>query len=259
MTKRTSAFLRQSVLTLTILFLFTPIIVLVLYSFSTRGFPYPIGAMTLDWYRALLKESELWISFMNSLIIATSASTICALMAILMIAHQHYGGSIKKSIPLFYSNLIIPETILAISLLNMFSYFNLALGMKAITIAHTLIGLGLSIPILYNRFCDIDKDIIEASYSLGASKFQTFMKIVFPIMLPTLITTSAFVFILSFDDFILSYFVSSQSTQTLSLYLISSLKTGIEPTANALSLILIITSLLLFVLCLKKRGIKKIR
>ena len=259
MAKKLIPFLRIFILSITIVFLFAPILVLFIYSFSQKGFPYNIGIMTLDWYYALLDESELWASFANSLVIATATSLICALMALFMIAYQHYGGSIKRGIPLFYTNLVIPETILAISLLSMFSYFKLALGLKTIVIAHSLIGLGLSIPILYNRYCDIQENIIQASYSLGASKLQTFYHIVIPIMLPTLTTTSAFIFILSFDDFILSYFLSSQSTQTLSLYLISSLKTGIAPTANALSLILITTSLALFILIHKKRGVKYIQ
>ena len=168
--------LKTTILSAIILFLFLPIIILVIYSFSEKGFPYPIGAATTSWYITLFNETELWISFFNSLFIASITSLICGIMTIFMIIYQFYGGCIKRVVPLFYSNLVIPETILAISLLSLFSFFELKFGLSTIIIAHTILGLGLSIPIIYNRFCDIDKNTIEASYSLGATKRQTFFQ-----------------------------------------------------------------------------------
>lgn len=250
--------LRNIALALVILILFTPLIVLVIYSFSEKGFPYSFGKVTGNWYIALFEESELWVSFFNSLFIAITSSLICAVITLFMLAYQFYGGCIKRVVPLFYSNLIIPEIILAVSLLSFFTHLNLELGIKTIIIAHTLIGLGLCIPILYNRYCDIDENTIEASYSLGATKLQTFFRIILPIMRPSISTSCIFIFILSFDDFILSYFVSSQSTQTISLYLISCLRTGISPSVNALSLLLLVTTIAIFSIFFKRNRVRDI-
>jgi spermidine/putrescine transport system permease protein len=227
------------------LFLYVPITILIVFSFNTKSFPAPWDHFTLSWYYELFQTKEIWASFTTSLIVATASTLLSLSMSIFLIFFKATGGEVRKAIPLFYGNLIIPETMLAISLLSYFTFFHVELGMVTLIVAHTVLGLGFVIPILYTRYLQLDPRLNEASEVLGASPHQTFFKITLPLLKPTLIATGLLIFILSFDDFILSYFCSGTSVQTLSLYLLSMLRSGISPIVNALSTILLLLSSLL--------------
>lgn len=230
------------------LFLYLPILTLIIFSFNTKSFPSPWDQFTFKWYHELFNASALWHSFTNSLIVACISTSLSLLMGIFLIFFRAQGGRIQKALPLFYGNLMIPETMLAISLLSYFTLFKIELGMPTLIVAHTVLGLGFVIPILYTRYLQLDRRLTEASEVLGASPLQTFFKITLPLLKPTLLATGLLIFILSFDDFILSYFCAGTSVQTLSLYLLSMLRSGILPIVNALSTILLLLSALLVML-----------
>ena len=185
---------------------------------------------------------------MNSLLVAMISTSLSLLLGVFLIFFRAQGGKVQKALPLFYGNLIIPETMLAISLLSYFTLFKIELGITTLIVAHTVLGLGFVIPILYTRFLQLDKNLTEASEALGANPLQTFIKITLPLLRPTLLATGLLIFILSFDDFILSYFCAGTSIQTLSLYLLSTLRAGVSPIVNALSTILLLLSSLLVML-----------
>ncbi|MCP5506250.1 MAG: ABC transporter permease [Chlamydiales bacterium] len=230
------------------LFLYLPILILIVFSFNTKHFPAPWDQFTFKWYHELFNSSSLWRSFFNSLFVACISTSLSLLMGITLIFFRAQGGRIQKALPLFYGNLIIPETMLAISLLSYFTLFKIELGMPTLIVAHTVLGLGFVIPILYTRYQELDQRLTEASEVLGATPFQTFYKITLPLLRPTLLATGLLIFILSFDDFILSYFCAGTKIQTLSLYLLSMLRSGISPIVNALSTILLLLSALLVML-----------
>jgi len=226
----------------TYVFLYTPIIVLLVFSFNSATFPAPWTKFTWAWYEELLASVHLWKAFLNSLIIASCATLISLIAGVLFIFYAAQGGKIGKFLPLFYGNLIIPETVLAVSLLGFFSFAMIPLGMTTLILAHTLLGLGFVIPMVYARFKELDYRLTEASLVLGATPIQTFFKITLPMLRPTLLATSLLVFILSFDDFVLSYFCAGSTAQTLSLYILSMLRSEISPVVNALSAVLLVLS-----------------
>ncbi|MEM8727188.1 MAG: ABC transporter permease [Chlamydiota bacterium] len=229
-------------------FLYLPISILIIFSFNTKSFPSPWERFTLRWYRELFNSSDLWGSLANSLIVACISTSLSLAMGVFLIFFRAQGGRVQKAFPLFYGNLMIPETMLAISLLSYFTLFKIKLGMPTLIVAHTVLGLGFVIPILYTRYLQLDRRLTEASEVLGASPFQTFIKITLPLLRPTLLATGLLIFILSFDDFILSYFCAGTSMQTLSLYLLSMLRSGVSPIVNALSTVLLLLSTLLVML-----------
>ena len=128
-----------------------------------------------------------------------------------------------------------------------FRLFSLPLGLVTLVFAHSVLGLSVTVPILYARFLELDVKLSEASFVLGANATQTFFKVTLPLMLPTAITTALLVFILSFDDFILSYFCAGSTAQPLSLYILSMIRSGISPIVNALSAVLLTLSSLLVI------------
>ncbi len=226
----------------TYLFLYVPIVVLLVFSFNSEPFPAPWTKFTWQWYEELFSTIYLWKSFLNSLIVAISSTLISLTAGIMLIFYAAQGGKIGRFLVLFYGNIIIPETVLAVSLLGFFTLVAIPLGLTTLILAHTLLGLGFVIPLVYARFQELDKRLTEASLVLGATPVQTFFKVTLPLLRPTLIAAALLVFIISFDDFILSYFCAGSSSQTLSLYLLSQLRSGISPVVNALSAILLILS-----------------
>jgi len=240
--RRSSSIFHFLLIALLYLFLYIPIIVLLVFSFNSEGFPAPWNQFTLRWYEELFSSAHLWTAFGNSLLIASLSTSISTLSGILLIFYASQGGKIGKSVVLFYGNLVIPETVLAVSLLGFFTFISLPLGLTTLIISHTVLGLGFVIPLSYARFLELDPKLKEASLVLGATPRQTFFKVTLPLMLPTLVTSALLVFILSFDDFILSYFCAGSSFQTLSLYILSMLRSGVSPVVNALSALLLFLS-----------------
>ena len=226
----------------TYLFLYVPLIVLLVFSFNTEGFPSPWKGFTLKWYYELFQASHLWASFLNSLIVAFCATGISLTMGVFLLFYAAQGGRIGRFLTLFYGNLVIPETVLAVSLLGFFTLVAIPLGLTTLILANTVLALGFVIPIVYARFVELDYRMTEASLVLGATPIQTFFKVTLPLLRPSLIVSGLLVFIISFDDFILSYFCAGSTSQTLSLYILSMLRSGISPIVNALSAVLLILS-----------------
>lgn len=227
------------------LFLYVPIIVLLIFSFNSSQFPAPWNKFTLKWYHELFDSPFLWKAFGNSLIIATSSTLISLSAGVGLVFYVSQGGRMGKFLGMFYGSLIVPETVLAVSLLSFFTMVKIPLGLITLVLAHTVLAMGFVIPIVYARFLEADKTLNEASLVLGASPLQTFFKVNLPMLRPTLITTALLVFIISFDDFILSYFCAGSNAQTLSLYILSMIRSGVSPVVNALSSVLLFLSSLL--------------
>ncbi|MCH9621055.1 MAG: hypothetical protein S4CHLAM20_04690 [Chlamydiia bacterium] len=224
-------------------FLYLPILLLIIYSFNKTPLPNKLSAFTLEWYKELFNYKEVWVCFSNSMFIAIMTTFICLFFSLLLIYYKTIGGKIRKIIPLFYGNLMIPDTVLAISLACFFALCKIPLGLTTIIITHSVVGLGLSIPLIYLRFKDLNPSLLEASSVLGASSWTTFKRIVLPFMMPSLLGTGLMIFILSFDDYILTYFTAGSSAQTLSLFLVASLRFGISPMINSLTTILLLFSI----------------
>jgi len=237
-----------ALITATYLFLYVPIIVLLVFSFNLEPFPAPWKGFTWKWYEELISSSYLWRAFGNSIFVAFSSTAISLLLGIFLIFYATQGGRIGKFLNLFYGNMIIPETILAVSLLSFFSLIDVQLGLPTLIVSHTVLGLGFVVPIAYARFLELDYRLTEASLVLGASPIQTFFKVTLPLLTPSFVTSGLLVFIISFDDFILSYFCAGSATQTLPLYILSMIRTGVTPVVNALSSILLLISMALVLL-----------
>lgn len=226
-------------------FLYVPLIVLAVFSFNAAQFPAPWTGVTVRWYQELWQSTHLWVAFSNSLIVALSATSLSVVMALLLVFYGMHDERVGRLVALFYGNLVIPEVVLAVGLLSMFTFFSVPLGLSTLVVAHTVLGLGYVVPLVYTRYQSLNRALIESSLDLGASMTQTFIKIVVPLLAPTLFTGGLLVFIISFDDFVLSYFCAGSSAQTLSLYILAMLRSGISPLINAASVLLLAASSLL--------------
>ncbi len=229
------------------LFLYLPIIVLIIFSFNKDVFGYHWAGFTLQWYTLLFNSVEIWEALRNSLLVALSSVFFSLVIGILLVFYGMYGA-IHRFIPFFYTSLAVPEIVLAVGLLSFFYFFSIPLGLTTLVACHTLIGLGYLVPIIYARFSQLDESLVEASLDLGATHALTFFQVVLPLLSPALISGAMLVFIISFDDFLLSFFCSGASIQTLPVYIFSMIRTGASPVVSALSTLLLVVSSLLVLL-----------
>jgi spermidine/putrescine transport system permease protein len=240
--------------------LYIPIFVLIVFSFNNNALTYNWLGFTTDWYMELFSSVEVWDALANSLFVAFSSVFLSLTIGSILIffgARAH----VRRLLVLFYGSLAMPEIVLAVGLLSLFSFFAVPLGASTLIAGHTLLGLGYVVPILYGRFAELDVSLIEASYDLGATKKQTFFSVVLPLLAPAMIAAGLLVFIISLDDFIISFFCAGASMQTLPLYIFAVIRTGASPMVNALSTILLISSsvfvLLFSFLQVKKIGVQR--
>lgn len=229
------------------LFLYIPIIVLVLFSFNSSEIPFVWEGFSLKWYYALWQSSDIWQALQNSLIVAFSTVFLSLLMGILFV---FYGTRtfLGKFFIMFYASLATPEIVLAVGLLSLLSFFSVPLGLPALIAGHTLIGLGYVVPILHARYMELDKRYLEAALDLGATEGLALRKVMVPLLMPAIMASALLVFVLSLDDFIISFFCSGGTTQTLPIYIFVMIRAGASPVVNALSTMLLIISSLLVLL-----------
>ena len=237
------------------LFLYIPIIVIIVFSFNESPTLYQWSGFSFTWYQEVFQDSTIWVALRNSLIVACSAVTLSLIMGLLLV---YYGSNILKNVLfVFYGALIVPEIVLAVGLLSLFSLLSVPLGFTTLIAGHTVLGLGYTVPILYARFHELEYQLTEASLDLGATVGQTFFKIILPLLSPAMIASALLVFIISLDDFIIAFFCSSPSTETLPLYIFSVIRAGASQVVSALSVILLLTGSLI-VLLLSSLKIRKI-
>ncbi|HTM05635.1 MAG TPA: ABC transporter permease [Patescibacteria group bacterium] len=224
-------------------FLYTPIAVLIIYSFNENPYTQTWQSFTFEWYKKLFNTPELQHAFINSFIIATYTTILGLLLGTLFVVYcnEKYSNVLLN---LFYSILGIPEVVISVALLNFFSSLRINLGFVTLISAHVLLSLAYIIPILHTRYKEIDKRLLEAAYDLGATHTHAFLTIILPLLLPSILASGLLVFIISLDDFLIAFFCAGPSVQTLPLYIFSTIRAGTTPIINALSTMLFLFSCL---------------
>lgn len=236
-------------------FLYVPIIILIVFSFNNAGSLYQWEGFTLYWYKQLLQSPEVIDAAQTSFIVALCASMLSIALALIWIYYSAYAR-LPINNTVFFTNLFVPEIIFALGLLLFFVYVHAALGVLTLIIAHTVLGLGYAVPLLHGRYQELDTTLVEASFDLKAGVHQTFRHIIIPALMPAIISAFLLIFIISLDDFLLAFLCSGSSVQTLSVYIFSMIRTGVSPTINALSTILLLMSSII-VLAASFWGVRK--
>jgi spermidine/putrescine transport system permease protein len=227
---------------LSIIFLVSPLIILIAFSFNAGRTVTHWEGFSLYWYGEIFKDTNIWISIRNSFVIAfVSAlfSTILGTMAALAVGKYAFKGrEIFQNI--LYIPDILPEIIFGISLLALFLLIKLPLGFISIICAHITFSLSFVTLIVLAKLANFDPRLEEASLDLGANRWQTFSLVTFPNLMPAIVSGALFAFTLSIDDFIVTFFTAGISSSTLPLKIYSLIKFGVTPALNAVSTVLII-------------------
>lgn len=237
--------------TLIYCFLFLPITVIIVNSFnSTTSKPYlSWKGFTLDWYVKLFDNSALLESFGNTIIIAVVstllATCIGTIAAVGMYKYKFKGKSAIDS--LLYIPVVIPEIVMGISLLTLFTNVHIPRGTISLVLAHATFSIPYVIFNIRARLAGYDNSIEEASMDLGANRIKTFFTITLPVLAPGIAGGALLAFTLSIDDVIISYFTNGQ-TKTFPLKVMESIKSGVAPDVNALSTLILIGTVILVVI-----------
>jgi spermidine/putrescine transport system permease protein len=232
------------------LFLYAPIVVLVIFSFNAARQTALWEGFTLDWYRRLLGNEVLLRSVRNSLAVAgltTVAATVLGTLAALALARLGFRGR-RSTRTLLFLPVIIPEVVLGAALLNFFGMIGFRLSLWTVVIAHVVFSLSYVAFVVRARLAGLDPSLEEAARDLGAGPFETFRRVTLPLLLPGILASALLVFILSIDDYVVTSFVAGVGSTTLPLHIYSMLRVGVTPEVNAVSTLLLATTLVPIVL-----------
>lgn len=224
-----------------VVFLFLPLFALFLYSFNSSKSGNWTG-FSLVWYEKLLFDSPtLWRAVINSLVIALgSAATATVLGSLAAVGTSRYKfrglGPVKA---ISFMPMILPEIVVGVSLLVFFAGVGLKLGMATIFIAHTTFNLPFVYLLVAARLDEFDSSVIEAAHDLGADEIQTLMRVILPMAFPAIASGFLTAVTLSLEDFVITFFVSGPGSTTLPLYIYSSIRFGVSPVINALSVVMV--------------------
>ena len=236
--------LKNIFIALVFIFLFLPIIILVIYSFNTSKMNIIFEGFTFEWYKTMLTNTDLLEAFANTLIIAitsTIASTIIGTIGAVGLYKYNFPfkGLINK---LIYIPIVIPEIVLGISLLSIYTLMKLELGMPTLILSHIAFSIPFVIVSVRSTLSPLITTSEEAAQDLGANPLNTFFKVTLPAIMPGVISGATLSFTLSLDDVVISYFTAGPGSNTLPLKIYSMIKTGITPDVNALSTIMLLVT-----------------
>lgn len=246
---------------LVFIFLYLPIIALIAFSFNDSKLNIVFEGFTFEWYKTLFTNTTLLESLRNTLIVAitsTVISTIIGTLAAVGLTKYNFKG--KNLInSLLYIPVVIPEIVLGISLLSIYTLMKLDLGLGTLILSHIAFSIPYVIISVRTVISSMNWQIEEAAHDLGASDFLTFRKVILPEIVPGIISGATLAFTLSLDDVIISYFTTGPGSNTLPLQIYSMIKTGITPDVNALTtLIILFVMVILFTsTIIQVRKIKK--
>jgi len=233
-------------------FLYLPIIILIIYSFnSSRNVGVWTGFST-RWYAELLQDRALISAFRVSLWVAlwsTVISTVLGTTAAIALERYRFRGRLTFDTAL-YLPIIIPDIVMALSTLLFFVTFAVPLSRYTILVTHIAFNIAFVAVVVRARLAEMDKSLEEAAADLGASTWTTFRRVTLPILMPGIVSGALLAFTLSLDDFVITFFVAGPGSTTLPVRVYSMIKFGVTPEVNAISTLMLLGSTALVVISL---------
>lgn len=238
---------------LVLMFLYVPIFVLIVFSFNETKSRSVFSGFTFDWYEKLFRNEIIISSLVNTIIIAVLASIISTILGTLAAIGINSMKKIPKAIVLNVTNMPIinPEIVTGVSLMLLFVFFaarmNLEFGFVTLLIAHITFDVPYVILNVMPKFKQMNPHLYEAAQDLGCGPFKAFVKVVLPEIMPGVVSGFLMAFTYSLDDFIISYFTSGSTSQTLPITIYSMTRRKVSPEINALSTLIFIVVVIVLV------------
>lgn len=241
------------------LFLYAPILVLMLYSFNeskTRG---KWSGFSLRWYAKLLEDREVLQALSNTLTIAIITMIIAAIVGTLAAVGFMEFSKKKRKLLLAINEIPVlnPDIVIAVGLMVLFTALNIEFGMLTLILSHVVFTIPYVILSILPKLKMMDRNLSEAAMDLGATPLQTLFLVIIPEIKQGIIAGAMMAFTLSIDDFVISFFTKGRGLNTVSTTVYSMARKGINPTINAMSTIMFAVTLLLLTLVYIKSNKKE--
>jgi spermidine/putrescine transport system permease protein len=239
------------------IFLYVPILVLILFSFNRSKFGAQWTGWTLDWYRVMLRDGRIADAFRTTVIIAVTSTIIATIIGtMLALALERYRFRGREALDAaFYLPIVIPDIVMAVSLLAFFALafrwlntlpgVSLRTGISTVIIAHVAFNISFVAVTVRASLRNFDWRLEEAAQDLGATPWQTFRRVTLPLIMPGIIGGALIAFTLSLDDFVVTFFTAGPGVNTLPLEVYSRVRRSVTPEINAVSTLMLLASIAL--------------
>lgn len=231
-------------------FVFLPILTSVVFSFNSDRFPtVPLGHFTTHWYETAFSRPEVWLAFKNSLIVASCAASLSTMLGfVTAYTDFRYGFRFKTAyLALALLPPTIPLVIMGLAMLAWLARLGLSGTLIGIIIAHTVMGAPFAMAICRMRLQQMDSALEAAAWNLGASPWRAMSSVVIPFSVPALISAFCLTAAVSFDEFIVAWFVSGLN-KTVPVMILEILQGNVDPQINAIGTVVFLTSISLVIL-----------
>ncbi|GAA1057773.1 putrescine/spermidine ABC transporter permease [Agromyces luteolus] len=224
-------------------FLYLPILVVVVMSFNESRNLFVWTGFSLRWYPELFADGAMMQGLANTLIVATGATLIATVLGTLLaygIHHYTRGGLIRA---FAIAPAILPDLLLGIGLLTFFSLLSFTLGLHSVILAHGVFATAFVTAIVLARMANLDPSLEEASRDLGMGPAKTFLRVTLPQLAPGIVAGALLAFTLSLDEFVIAFFTTAPTQPTLPIVIYSMVRFGVTPEVNALATLLLLVSI----------------
>ena len=224
-------------------FLYLPILVVVIMSFNDSANLFVWRGFSLRWYPELFSDAAMMQGLGNTLIVATGATAIATVLGTLLAygIHRYTRGGLIRAFAI--APAILPDLLLGIGLLTLFALLSVTLGLHSVVIAHAVFATAFVTAIVLARMASLDPSLEEASRDLGAGPVRTFVRVTLPQLAPGIIAGALLAFTLSIDEFVIAYFTTAPTQPTLPIVIYTMVRFGVTPQVNALASLLLLVSI----------------
>lgn len=229
-------------------YLYLPIAVVIFYSFNKNRIITNWGGLSFDWYFSALNNSNLLNAVATSFFIALCSMVLATIVALLAALALSYGPDMRfrrTSETVVNLPLLLPEIVVAVAVLILFSELGWNNSKLKLIIAHTTFCIPFAFLPIRARMKGMDKSLEEASRDLYAGRWKTFQRVTFPLILPGVFSGAMLAFVISLDDFITSNMLNTGGGTTLPIYIYSLIKQGVSPELNAISTLIMAVSVII--------------
>lgn len=243
------------------IYLMLPIVIIMLFSFNTTSASvFPMAGLTTRWYREVVRNKAFLNALKNSIYVGLAVSSVSVIIGSLAsFALTRYTFRMKSFIT--FSVLIpitLPPIIMGVALLSFFSSLGITRSLLTVAISHVLFCAPFAILVMNSRLEGFDVSVEEAAMDLGASRLQTFRYVTFPLIRPSIIGAMMLTFGLSFDEFLVTFFVVGKEN-TLPIVIWGMLRRGVSPIINAIATLVLIISMTLIVIANRYAKLRMLR